>query len=175
MLRSCIVCRQKSAKLLSFFLNEESKILLGRSQQRNGWICPVRSCIQKLEKKTARLSKYFHRSNIKSNSLLLQAQKRIKCNVEKQLMLSLNSGVVCSGSYEILQKKNKLILMITSSNKIKKRWSRQNLRIPIFSLNIGTFELGSLIRKGPRSIVGILPNCHSILLSENLHLLEELR
>ena len=174
MIRSCIVCRKKRSSLLSLFLDGENRVTLGKSVRRQYWICPSKGCLKAMEKPNKR-AKAFRRKNINSNSLLLQVHNRINRNIEKQLMLSLRSGVVCSGSYEILRNQNKLLLLITSSCQIKNRWRDQKIDVPIFSMNTSPFELGAMIRKGPRSAIGIFPNCHSILLSENLHLLEELR
>ena len=174
MIRSCIVCRKKGSDLFSLFLDEENRVNLGKSPRRQYWICKSKSCVERIEK-TNKRPKVLRRKKINSNSLLLQVHNRINRNIEKQLILSLNSGVVRSGSYEILQNKSKLLFVITSTRRIKQRWVRQKINIPVFSLNISARELGAIIRKGPRSAIGILPNRHSILLAENLHLLDKLR
>ena len=180
MIRSCIVCRKRSSPkdLLRLQLNTDREIQIvttKKPHQRSAWICCDLICIQKLQKRSKALKKINPATHPSISELSDQAKHILQQKCRHFLISCHRSGQVVTGPKKVIERIDKCELILTSNRQILQRWKGLFSHKPIYSLDISSQTLGNWLGKGPRQVIGLLPNRHLQLVNEYLHLWGKLR
>ena len=104
-----------------------------------------------------------------------QIERHTLQQIKHLILLCFRSGFVVSGPYKVTKEIDQLELLFVTNNTIKQRWKKLFFHKPIYSLQISSQELGNWLKRGPRQVIGLLPNRHIRSANQYLHLLGQLR
>ena len=85
------------------------------------------------------------------------------------------AGFVVSGPKKVKEEIDQLAVLFVPNHRIQQRWKKLFSPKPIYSLQMSSQDLGNWLRKGPRQVIGLLPNRHLLSVNQYLHLLGQLR
>ena len=175
MIRSCVACRQRKAatELVRLALNPEQHLCITTHKppgQRSAWVCVQHKCIVALCKKPALAARALKTRPLGCCDLLQETKQIYLRRIQHLLSLCHQSGVITSGKAKNLRFLQKIKLLLLANPEKQRYWSKQAPNIPIYCLTTSTGEMGRWINRGPRQVLGILPNRHLDTLNENLRL-----
>ena len=104
-----------------------------------------------------------------------QIESQTLQQIKRLIQLCFRSGFVVSGPQKVTKEIDQLALLFVINSPIQRRWKNLFSHKPIYSLQISSQELGSWLNRGPRQVIGLLPNRHIRSANQYLHLLGQLR
>jgi len=138
-------------------------------------MCLDPNCIRKLEKKTIILEKSLRQRNLHLNDLVGQIDRYFFKKIKSLIQLSNRSGSVISGKLKTIKNNDVLGIVLFSKQHKNNPWKNNFDQKPIYCIPISSMELGGWLGKGPRMVIGILPNRHLQKLNDYLQLWGKLR
>ena len=180
MLRTCISCRRRAApaSLLRLQLGTQNQlhvVTVKNQHQRSVWVCCDLPCIEKLKKKKNALKRIYPSYLPSISNLMEQIESQTLQQIKRLIQLCFRSGFVVSGPQKVTKEIDQLALLFVTNNPIQRRWKNLFSHKPIYSLQISSQELGNWLNRGPRQVIGLLPNRHIRSANQYLHLLGQLR
>ena len=177
MQRLCVSCRLRKDvnQLLPFSIGTHGSLELGRGR-RTAWVCIKKSCLLSIEKSPQKTFRSLRAEIKKPVHSLQQAKNFIKKQIYKHLSHAQRSGNVYSGHSKIITHQKKIFFILLSElSQNLFYWKKTLPNINIITTDSSPQELGLIIKKGSRSVLGISPNRYAQKLLKYLQHYKELR
>ena len=180
MIRTCIICKNKHhpQALLRLQLDPMATLSIVERKhdgKRSAWVCCSKRCIEKLQKKKQLAQRALRKRPAKASDILGDARGICKKKIRKLVQACHHSGALKSGREKTKADAQNIKLVLLANPGQERYWRILNSNAKVYSLGLSSTELGSWLSRGPRQVIGILPNRHLQTLNEQLHLWDKLR
>ena len=174
--RLCVACRSTapSTALMRLRVNDAGLLVpdpRAALPGRSAWICFCRSCVARLIKKPQILRHRLKRTVPNIDALREAINDHVQAQVVAAILRCRRSGLIVSGAHAV--KKNRIssnIVVVAIAQDASIRHKQRNYpACSVFNINLSTVNIGKLINRGPRAVLGFLPG------SPTTHLLQWLQ
>ena len=182
--RSCVSCRTRRhpRELLRFCLDLDGCLILDSSQRRQGrgvWLCPIRKCIERVERRTQGIKRALRVKQLAVGQLLTTAQAHARARIISSFVQSFRSGLLIGGTTRILSitpvpPAAAVLLARDIGTVTRERLHRHFTPLPRWHMDMTADALGKLIERGPRAafllhsgaparmLIADLQRCHDL-------------
>ncbi len=139
---------------------------------RGAYVCPQRSCVERLSERSAILQRAF-RQDVDVSELGVRVEQAAARRVIDALSLVARAGGVVGGAAQLerLARREKLaalVVALDAAERAKRNASRLFPDTPCYTSSLDGEGLGGAVGKGPRAVIGIRHSALSATLLEEL-------
>lgn len=163
-MRTCVACRRVAApdELLRLVVGPESDLWVDQRQRLDGrgaYVCPMRSCVERLEKTPVLLAKALRRP-VPTEGLLDSVRRANQQSVENLLSLATRAGCVTGGAERLARlvptgQYACFVVAADASPRSVGAVTRLSPSLPLFRVPLGRAALGHLVGRGERAVLAI--------------------
>jgi uncharacterized protein len=161
--RTCVSCRTRhsSGELLRLVHSDEGKVLLdprGSFAGRGAWVCPRRSCLEKVQEKPGILRHGSRGASAQADGLLDQARSFHRTTLAAALLSAFRSGCLEAGFRSVSERllMDDTVALVTTSDvspRTLERCRRIGPGVSVFPIPVAATVVGGWLGRGPRSVL----------------------
>jgi len=136
------------------------------------WLCLNPTCLQRAAEEPRHVAKAIRNRPPDTRNLPSMVQQYLRSQVAVQLQYAWRSGVIVHGSQRVMNCLNENISAVffaaDAGAEIKARTLKKNSSISNYIIPLSCAEIGTLLRRGPRSVLALRPGRKTQSLIETL-------
>lgn len=154
-------------------LDRGGSLLVGRVEGSRGmWVCAKRECVEKIEEQPKLVARAIRSRPPDTRGLTKLVRQNLHDQICDQLRQSWRAGLIVEGSRRVMNCMDEeliFILMADDAGKqIRQRVDKNNSAISSLVIPMSMAEIGQLLGRGPRTVLGLRPGRKTQSLIETL-------